>query len=242
MSTLLIRLAGPMQSWGTQSRFGNRDTGLEPSKSGVIGLLCCALGWQREEDAFKFQDGRRSIGEFSSDLTMAVRVDREGRMSRDYQTARKVTPSGAPEKGGKTVLSERFYLADAEFVVGLSHGSTALLGELDQKLRAPVWPLCLGRKSFVPSRPVRHGVSDADLLPALARVPRIERTSWARVQPPRLRVVCEADASEGAEVRQDVPLCFGYQRRRFATRFVQTLFLPDEGRGLPMPPVKEEPA
>ena len=40
MSTLLLRLAGPMQSWGVQSRFSVRDTGLEPSKSGVIGLLC----------------------------------------------------------------------------------------------------------------------------------------------------------------------------------------------------------
>ena len=43
MSVLLLRLAGPMQAWGTQSRFTVRDTGLEPSKSGVIGLLCAAL-------------------------------------------------------------------------------------------------------------------------------------------------------------------------------------------------------
>jgi CRISPR system Cascade subunit CasD len=39
MAVLLLRLAGPMQAWGTQSRFVNRDTELEPSKSGVIGLL-----------------------------------------------------------------------------------------------------------------------------------------------------------------------------------------------------------
>ena len=49
MKTLLMRLAGPMQSWGTQSQFRERDTGLEPSKSGVIGLLCAALGRPREE-------------------------------------------------------------------------------------------------------------------------------------------------------------------------------------------------
>ena len=48
MSVLLMRLAGPMQSWGTRSRFSNRDTGLEPSRSGVIGLLCAALGRPRE--------------------------------------------------------------------------------------------------------------------------------------------------------------------------------------------------
>lgn len=44
MSTLLMRLAGPLQSWGTTSRFDQRDTGKEPSKSGVIGLMAAALG------------------------------------------------------------------------------------------------------------------------------------------------------------------------------------------------------
>ena len=44
MMTLLLRLAGPMQSWGTASKFRERDTGREPSKSGVVGLLAAALG------------------------------------------------------------------------------------------------------------------------------------------------------------------------------------------------------
>ena len=44
MSTLLLRLAGPMQSWGTDSKFDVRRTGREPSKSGVIGLVAAALG------------------------------------------------------------------------------------------------------------------------------------------------------------------------------------------------------
>ena len=48
MPTLLLRLVGPMQSWGTTSRFDERDTGKEPSKSGVIGLLAAALGIDRE--------------------------------------------------------------------------------------------------------------------------------------------------------------------------------------------------
>ena len=49
MAVLLLRLAGQMQSWGTQSRFSNRDTDLEPSKSGVIGLLCAAMGIPRDD-------------------------------------------------------------------------------------------------------------------------------------------------------------------------------------------------
>ena len=69
ISVLLLRLAGPMQSWGTQSRFSHRDTGLEPSRSGVIGLLCAALGRPRDH----------SLDEFLP-LKMAVRVDHEGRL------------------------------------------------------------------------------------------------------------------------------------------------------------------
>jgi len=49
MATLLIPLVGPMQSWGTRSRFDHRDTEREPSKSGVIGLVCAAIGRDRNE-------------------------------------------------------------------------------------------------------------------------------------------------------------------------------------------------
>ncbi len=67
MSALLLRLAGPMQSWGVQRRFSVRDTGLEPSKSGVVGLLCAARGRRREEPVTDL-----------AALGMGVRVDREG--------------------------------------------------------------------------------------------------------------------------------------------------------------------
>src|SRR5260370_17357943 len=94
MGTLLLRLAAPMQSWGTQSRFVVRDTGLEPSKSGVIGLLCAALGRPREAP---MEDLAR--------LRMGVRVDRGGVMQTDYHTAggghrRPATGYGAARFGG----------------------------------------------------------------------------------------------------------------------------------------------
>ena len=43
MSTLLLRLAGPVQSWGIDSKFEVRRTENAPSKSGVTGLLAAAL-------------------------------------------------------------------------------------------------------------------------------------------------------------------------------------------------------
>ena len=74
--TLLLRLEGPMQSWGYRSRFDYRDTALEPTRSGVIGLICAAMGIARGE----------AISRFDA-IRMGVRVDKEGRPERDYHTA-----------------------------------------------------------------------------------------------------------------------------------------------------------
>jgi CRISPR-associated Cas5-like protein len=42
--SLVIRLAGPVQSSGETSRFNRRDTAAEPTKSGLLGLLAAARG------------------------------------------------------------------------------------------------------------------------------------------------------------------------------------------------------
>ena len=41
---LLLWLEAPLQSWGYDSKFGRRDTLGFPTKSGILGLICCALG------------------------------------------------------------------------------------------------------------------------------------------------------------------------------------------------------
>src|SRR5437764_11434486 len=106
MPTLLLRLAGPMQSWGTTSRFSIRDTGLEPSKSGVIGLLCAALGRPREHPVDDL-----------AGLRFGVRADRPGTLRMDFQTAGADYPRYG-QRGqviGRTtaILSPRYFLADA---------------------------------------------------------------------------------------------------------------------------------
>jgi CRISPR system Cascade subunit CasD len=218
-AVLLLRLAGPMQSWGTRSRFSNRDTGLEPSRSGVVGLLCAALGRPRSASLDDFRP-----------LAMAVRVDREGRLMRDYHTAQEVRRASGKSTQG-TVLSERFYLADADFLVGLG-GERAFLEELAAAVRSPVWPLCLGRKAFVPALPVCEGVHDGELLDVLKAQdwrrrfrgdrPEEEGPPGAR-QPKPLRFVVEVGYGEG-EPRPDVPLSFVSRDRRFAVRHVDTVF------------------
>lgn len=226
MSTLLLRLAGPMQSWGTQSRFTIRDTGFEPSKSGVIGLLCAALGRPRTEP----------VDDLAA-LRMGVRVDHEGVMRVDYHTAggthRLDEAYGVYKADGSkpdTVVSRRYYLADADFLVGLE-GEPGLLEELFYAVQRPVWQLYLGRKAFVPGVPVfiPDGLQDTDLATALTRYP------WPRHglplppperRPQQLRLVLETDQATGSEVRRDQPVGRAYLERRFALRSVQTMFVP----------------
>jgi CRISPR system Cascade subunit CasD len=237
MSTLLFRLAAPMQSWGTQSRFRVRDTGMEPSKSGVIGLLCAALGKPREE---RPGDGMPTLVELSR-LKMGVRVDREGLMKVDYHTAGGTHVRGegygvrkAHGTPGDTVLSNRYYLADADFLVGLESDDRELLVRLDGALVEPVWPFFLGRKSFVPSLPPRlpdadprgPGLKATALVDTLVSYPWFSDPGRPREEAPAfLRLVLDADAATGDEVRHDVPLCFESAHREFGMRHVKTEFV-----------------
>lgn len=217
MATLLMRLQGPLQSWGTTSRFDERDTQLEPSKSGVLGLVCAALGRDRSEPV-----------EDLAVLRMGVRVDREGVPMRDYQIATGVLlASGKPDLR-RTVVSPRFYLADAAFLVGLEGADESLLARIHGALRAPFWPLALGRKSFVPGLPVwlADGLSPLPLEQALAGYPRLASAQWADQEQP-LRCLLE-DEREGA-IRLDQPVA-PFAERRFGPRFVKSgvLHAPDQ--------------
>jgi len=144
----------------------------------------------------------------------------------------------AKADGGKpdTVVSRRYYLSDADFLVGLE-GDEALLRRLDTALACPVWPLCLGRKAFVPGSPVRlahrppelpgppevPGLVHLPLEQALRSYPWLARTR--REKPPvSLRLVLDAPFGSTAEVRPDVPLSFA--ERRFTLRYVKTDFMP----------------
>ncbi|HHP5404451.1 TPA: type I-E CRISPR-associated protein Cas5/CasD [Aeromonas veronii] len=204
MPTLLLRLQGPMQSWGTTSRFDERDTQLEPSKSGVLGLICAALGRDRSE----------SVDDLAA-LQMGVRVDREGVVLRDYQTATGIVNAAGKVDMKRTVVSPRYYLSDAAFLVGFE-GEQSLLDQIHQALKTPHWPLSLGRKGCLPSPPVYlpDGVRDSALLEALRDYPELIKGAGLQVR----RLLLEA--TEGT-VRLDQPIA-PFADRRFGPRFVLT--------------------
>jgi CRISPR system Cascade subunit CasD len=203
-ATLLIPLVGPLQSWGVDARFDLRQTGMEPSKSGVIGLCCAALGRDRSE----------SIEDLSS-LLFGVRVDREGRLSRDFHTAENVI--GAGETNLRTVVSNRWYLAHAAFLAGLQ-GPASMLASIHQALQHPHWSLALGRKSCPPSVPPGSGaVVNLALQEALvSHVPLVDNID-------RYRLVLEDP--EGNQSRPDQPLG-PFSERRFSQRRITTLTVP----------------
>lgn len=218
MSTLLLRLAGPMQSWGTRSRFTVRDTEKDPSKSGVIGLVCAAMGISR--------DDTEMIQQFA-ELRMSVREDREGIVARDFQTA-----GGGSWPGGKkygviksdggtpdTIISHRYYLADADFLVALE-GKKDLLQKIHKYLKNPVWPLYLGRKSYIPGKPIYipDGLFTGTAEEVLYSYPYQKREDCEL--PDALRLIVECGLNEGQR-RLDQPVCFVQGRRKFLSRFVR---------------------
>ncbi len=212
MHTLLMPLVGPMQSWGHRSRFDYRDTGLEPSRSGIIGLICAAMGISRNSNISVFNR-----------LRMGVRIDSPGRVMVDFHTAMDVIK--ADGKGTGTVTSQRHYLSDARFLVGLESDDLGLLEDIDAALRKPVWPIFLGRKSFVPSVPVFLPKSsieqDKTLRQALTEYPFHRMRKWEEMPSEPVRIVAEAAESKNDNLtRNDVPLDF--DNRRFGLRKVYT--------------------
>jgi CRISPR system Cascade subunit CasD len=188
-----------------------RDTGLEPSKSGVVGMVCAALGRRRAEP---IQD--------LAALRLGVRVDRQGKMESDYHTALNVIKaSGQSSKAGEAVLSHRFYLADAEFLVGLEGEDLGLLTEIDNALQSPCWPLFLGRKAFPPSQPVHlpDGLQPAkNLYEALTQYPlREDPFEDDSINSTSIRFILEDP--QGEAVRVDQPVA-PFSERRFGPRRV----------------------
>lgn len=213
MPTLLVRIEGPMQSWGIRSRYYERDTALEPTKSGIIGMVCAAMGRPRDAD----------ISDLAG-LKMAVRVDREGKLSKDYHTVLDVPRADSSTPG--TAVSNRYYLADARFLVALE-GEMKLLESIKSALKNPIWPIFLGRKAFLPSQPLLLGDSilDCDAETALRSTVWLGREQEPR--PEKLRLVLETTASNG-EARLDVPVSFVVENRTYAQRFVRNEWLKSE--------------
>lgn len=214
MATLLLRLAAPLQSWGTDSKFEIRNTAREPSKSGVIGMLAAALGRERGAD---LEDLKR--------LRFGVRVDQEGELLHDYHIAsiRGYGPSVEKTKqfDKKPFITHRYYLSDAIFLVGLESEDRDFLSMLENAIRKPVFSLFLGKRSCPPSMPILIGIRDEDLLTSLQKEDWLA-AEWQRKRILKkggtLRILLDAQEDQQGVKIKDIPISFDPRNRRFQSR------------------------
>jgi CRISPR system Cascade subunit CasD len=219
---LLLRLAGPMQSWGEHSAFGERDTLSFPSRSGLVGMFAAAQGVERRESLERY-DG----------LRLLVRVDRCGIRMSDFHTVggglprERTVPTAEGKRrpeGATTIVTRRAYLADAVFTVAVTGPGSEDIGPA---LLSPHWQSYLGRRSFVPDPllVLRERVSDPEHelrttvpLP-YRRVPEGQET--VEVEMVSEQVAPGDTDAAGRTVLNDVPLSFASDRRRYASREVR---------------------
>lgn len=202
---LLLYLDGPMQSWGSSSRFGRRTTLAFPTRSGVTGLLAAAMGVQRGNtgalaelarlrmEVVALEKERRPFQRWTDYHTVGGGYDLDTHRLQIPRTANTGKPRG-------TVLTSREYLSDARFGV-LFIGDGELLKRCQAALLDPVWGAWLGRKCCIPGDIVCQGLHGSREQ-ALARLLEI---SGGRVT----RVVREVEAFEdGTDTLADMPVNF----------------------------------
>lgn len=177
---LLMRLEGPLMSFGTVAVDYRRPVQPWPATSMLTGLLANAMGWTRQlGDAL---DGLQAR------LRWAARIDRPGVALNDFQTAQLGkddqgwTTRGVVEgrEGGANSydsphLRSRDYRADASVLVAVRLEPADVyptLDELSVALDAPRRPLFLGRKGCPPATRIAAGFVDAvDAVVALRDAP-----------------------------------------------------------------------
>jgi CRISPR system Cascade subunit CasD len=219
---LALLLDGPLQSWDFASRFQRRTTGLHPTKSGVIGLICAAMGLAKGSP-----EERDTLPELAKLKMCSIAIPRgDVRRLQDFHTTgggydKKAQPQFIPRKasGGpcdNPTLSRRQYLLDARFGVILA-GDRSLLERAASALQDPVWGVWLGRKSCIPAEPVYRGLFDTE--------PQAQRELVCDSSIEAFTTVTEVeDFAEGTDSVSDQPISFGDasssgpDKRQFAVR------------------------
>ncbi len=162
---LLLWLEAPLQSWGADSRFGRRGTLDFPTKSGILGLLCCALGAGGEQI-----EQLKEMGALRQTVISFRRSKEREALLRDFQ----MVGSGYDDKdpwetllipkksdgkaavGGGSKITYRYYLQDAAFAAILEVPADKAQLFADA-LSNPCWDIYLGRKCCVPTDFIYQG-------------------------------------------------------------------------------------
>lgn len=221
---LALLLDAPLQSWGFSSRFQRRSTGLHPTKSAIIGLICASMGMTKGSD-----EERTTLPELAKLKMTTIVIPRGGTGAdavlpvlrlEDYHTVLD-TRRASGKKNEDAVLTRRQYLLDARFGVILA-GDRFVLERVAAALENPIWGVWFGRKSCIPAAPVYRGrfETEAQAQNALVGNRSIEQFT----------TVSEAsDFADGTDSISDQPVSFGNgassgpDKRQFAVRRIKLI-------------------
>lgn len=211
----------PMQSYGVESLYDRRTTLPFPTRSAVTGILCAAMGIERDDREFlakmaeltmeTLELSRPSINEKTGKPQISPsRLIDYHTVGGGYDDKNPAQKSHIPRRSdGKTVgtaQSYREYLIDARFGVLVS-GDGGLVERCHRGLVDPRWGVWFGRKCCVPASPIDQGIFECreDAVRHLCRRAGCEK--------PR-RVVRDAPSFDaGEETRMDIPVTFERSRR-----------------------------
>lgn len=212
-SYLALRLEGPLQSWGFDSQYNRRDTGLMPTKSAIAGICCAALGFPRgskEEQEFlvKFAEVRMT----SIAIPRRLKKELPVRRLQDYHTVQNTKTADGKTKDCH--ITHRQYLTDASFGVILE-GASTLVKQIADALANPVWGIWLGRKTCIPSAPVFVGLKDNRHEALLILIGEKPLESFTRQEDVE-------SFADGRDSLPDSPVSFATERRLFSPRRVRT--------------------
>jgi CRISPR system Cascade subunit CasD len=216
---MLLRIGGPMQSWGTHSTWSERDTNTYPTRSALIGMIAAARGEPRGTD----------LGHYRT-LRVDVRIDRPGRRLVDFHTvgggrsAAQTVPTsdgGRRPQGKGTIVSNRHYLTDAVFTVALT-ADDDLLDLIESGLRHPHWAGYLGRRSCPPDGPLILARVDHPQEWLHAKLPLARRRQWntENVAVDFITDIPPAGPPTRTEEIPDVPISFDEINPVYRTRTV----------------------
>lgn len=224
---LLMWFEAPLQAWGHESRFGRRVSLDFPTKSGVLGLLCCALGYGGEQVEWlsRWADSDMFIQAYAPEDQYGNSIPRLS-MLRDFhmvgsgydhtdpwQTLHIPKKSdGSRAVGGGSKMTYRYYLQDMAFAVALQ-GERHELERLQTALQNPVWDLYLGRKNCVPTEFIEQGIY-ADRSTALQSADRLAANSEKPIKRIAVFQVLQGEHEDGEVLTlNDVPVQFGTNKK-----------------------------
>jgi CRISPR system Cascade subunit CasD len=212
---LALLLDAPLQSWGFSSRFQRRTTALHPTKSGVAGMICAALGIPKgSADEQAFLAGITNLKMSSITIprsTLQPWDDKPRKLPLrrldDFHTVLD-TRRASGKANVDPVVTRRQYLLDARFGVILE-GDDTLTRQISEAIQNPKWGIWFGRKSCIPAAPVFAGIFESRVEAEKALIGDLAIKSVTRVSD-----VASFDA--GTDSLIDQPVSFG--PRKFTSR------------------------